>query len=103
MTHSDKAAATASGRGGSDTPAAQPFRGAPSRCSAGRRLAPYANLLIAALLAGCTVGPDFTVPDWASPVSWFAGPKEKVKPPPSLPVAEPIDPNWWTLLRDRQL
>src|SRR3954451_24533983 len=103
MTHSDKAAATASGRGGTDTPAAQHFCGARSHCSGGRRVAPFANLLIAALLAGCTVGPDFAVPDWASPVSWFAGPKEKVKAQPSLPVAEPIDPNWWILFRDGEL
>src|SRR3954452_24328020 len=54
-------------------------------------------------LGGCTVGPDFKRPDWTSPVSWFSGPKEAVKPPPSIPVAEPIDPDWWTLFKDPQL
>ncbi|MFL5254602.1 MAG: efflux transporter outer membrane subunit [Rhodopila sp.] len=54
-------------------------------------------------LGGCTVGPDFKRPDWASPASWFAGPKEAVKPPPSIPVAQPIDPNWWELFKDPQL
>lgn len=51
-------------------------------------------------LAGCTVGPDFSRPDWRSPASWFTGPKEMVKPVRSLPVAEPVDPNWWTLFHD---
>ena len=54
-------------------------------------------------LGGCTVGPEFQVPSWASPTSWFAGPKEQVPPAPSIPVAAPIDPNWWTLFHDSQL
>ncbi len=65
-----------------------------------RRGAVLAGLL---LLGGCTVGPDFTMPEWASPVSWFAGPKEKTPPARSVPVAEPIDPNWWTLFHDPTL
>jgi NodT family efflux transporter outer membrane factor (OMF) lipoprotein len=64
------------------------------------RLAFLAGLLGAAALGGCTVGPDYKRPDWASPGSWFAGPKEAVKPPPSIPVAEPIDVDWWTLFKD---
>ena len=59
--------------------------------------------LTACLLAGCTMGPDFERPNWTSPASWFAGPREKVPPAPSLPVAEPIDPNWWTQFHDPQL
>jgi NodT family efflux transporter outer membrane factor (OMF) lipoprotein len=51
-------------------------------------------------LSGCTLGPNFTPPDWASPASWFAGPKETVKPARSVPVAEPIDAGWWTLFGD---
>ena len=60
---------------------------------------------LAALLltAGCTVGPNFKPSEWASPRSWFAGPKEKTPPAPSLPVAEPVDPNWWRLFHDKQL
>jgi NodT family efflux transporter outer membrane factor (OMF) lipoprotein len=65
-----------------------------------RRLALLAALLGATALGGCTVGPDFQPPDWTSPASWFAGPKQAVKTPPSIPVAEPIDPNWWTLFND---
>jgi NodT family efflux transporter outer membrane factor (OMF) lipoprotein len=64
------------------------------------------RLLIAAALmglSGCTVGPDFKSPQWASPASWFSGPKEAVTPAPSVPVAEPVDPDWWTLFNDPEL
>lgn len=64
------------------------------------------HLIAAAALAGlsgCTMGPNFMRPNWASPASWFAGPKEAVKQPPSIPVAQPIDPNWWTLFHDLEL
>ena len=54
-------------------------------------------------LGGCTVGPNFAVPSWASPKSWFAGPRETVPPEPSQPVAAPVDPNWWTLFHDNEL
>jgi NodT family efflux transporter outer membrane factor (OMF) lipoprotein len=65
-----------------------------------RGLAFVAGLVGAAALTGCTVGPDFKRPDWASPASWFSGPKEVVRRPPSIPVAEPIDVDWWTLFHD---
>jgi len=52
------------------------------------------------LLAGCTVGPNFETPEWLSPASWFAKKAEPIVPPASLPVAEPIDPNWWSLFND---
>jgi len=65
-----------------------------------RRLAFLVGLAGATALTGCTVGPDFTRPQWASPASWFAGPKEAVKPPPSIPVAEPVNVEWWTLFHD---
>ena len=51
-------------------------------------------------LTGCTLGPDFKQPGWASPSSWFAGKKEVVAPPKSIPVAEPIDVDWWALFHD---
>lgn len=57
-------------------------------------------LLGAALLSGCTMGPDFQQPAWSSPGSWFSGPKQTVKPPQSVPVAEPVDVEWWTLFHD---
>jgi NodT family efflux transporter outer membrane factor (OMF) lipoprotein len=59
-----------------------------------------AGLVGIVALTGCTVGPDFKRPGWASPSSWFAGPKEAVKPPHSIPVAEPVDADWWTLFHD---
>ena len=54
--------------------------------TAKRRLAEVPNLMAPALtllvaLTGCTVGPNFQRPSWASPSSWFAGSKEAVKPP----------------------
>jgi len=64
---------------------------------------PRLVLIAAMALASCTVGPNFTSPDWTSPASWFAGPKEKVQPPPSIPVAEPVSPDWWALFNDPQL
>lgn len=60
------------------------------------KLALTAGLLAATGLGGCTVGPDFKRPAWSSPASWFGGRKEA----PSIPVAEPVDPSWWTLFRD---
>jgi NodT family efflux transporter outer membrane factor (OMF) lipoprotein len=54
-------------------------------------------------MAGCTVGPNFQAPSWASPASWFNGPKEPVPREPSVPVAEPIDPAWWNMFHDREL
>jgi NodT family efflux transporter outer membrane factor (OMF) lipoprotein len=55
------------------------------------------------LLAGCTVGPNFETPEWLSPASWFARKAETIQRPPSLPVAEPIDPDWWNLFHDPKL
>jgi len=55
------------------------------------------------LLAGCTVGPNFETPEWLSPASWFAKKAESIQRTPSLPVAEPIDPDWWSLFKDPQL
>ena len=52
------------------------------------------------LLCGCTMGPDFKSPSWASPGTWFSPP---AKPVASTPVAEPIDPNWWGLFHDNEL
>ncbi len=60
-------------------------------------------LAVSPILSGCTVGPNFERPAWASPSSWFGGNKEAVKRPTSIPVAQPIDPNWWTLFNDPRL
>jgi len=61
------------------------------------------RLIAAALplaLGACTMGPNFEPPEWLSPASWFAKKAEPISPPPSIPVAEPIDPNWWNLFKD---
>ena len=66
-----------------------------------RRLTTAAVLLL--MLDACTVGPDFSPPEWMSPTSWFAPKAEPIPKEPSFPVAEPIDPNWWNLFHDPQL
>lgn len=57
----------------------------------------------ALVLTGCTVGPNFKPPTWASPASWFSGPKEVVTPVRSVPIAAPIDVQWWNLFHDPEL
>jgi NodT family efflux transporter outer membrane factor (OMF) lipoprotein len=57
----------------------------------------------ALVLTGCTVGPNFAPPTWASPASWFSGRKEAITPVRSVPVAAPIDARWWNLFHDRYL
>ena len=52
------------------------------------------------LLAGCTVGPDFQRPDLWSPASWFSARPTPARREASLPVAEPVDAEWWTAFRD---
>ncbi len=56
------------------------------------------------LLGACTVGPDYESPSPWSPASWFRttrteSPSAKV----SLPVAEPVDVEWWNVLHDPEL
>lgn len=68
-----------------------------------RGLVLLAGLAGAAALGGCTMGPDFKRPDWAAPESWFSGPKEAVKPPHSVTVAEPVTAEWWTVFGDPEL
>jgi NodT family efflux transporter outer membrane factor (OMF) lipoprotein len=68
-----------------------------------RKLPIVAAMMGATALSGCTLGPDFKQPGWASPSSWFAGPKEVVRPAASKPVEEPIDVDWWTLFHDPML
>ena len=61
------------------------------------RIRPFA--LSCLLLGGCTLGPDFHSPSPWSPASWFRG--EPPKPTlASLPVAEPVDPEWWKVFND---
>jgi NodT family efflux transporter outer membrane factor (OMF) lipoprotein len=62
---------------------------------------PAVSLLL--LLSACTVGPDFTPPEWLSPASWFSKKDEPIPRQRSVAVAEPIDPNWWKLFKDPML
>ena len=57
----------------------------------------------ALVLGGCTVGPNFKPPGWASPASWFSGPHEQVPQEHSVAVAAPVNPNWWNLFHDPEL
>jgi len=64
----------------------------------------FALITGSALLAGCTVGPDFQRPSLWSPASWFAArPKPDTASAASQPVPEKVDPNWWTLFHDPEL
>jgi len=62
---------------------------------------PY-RLLALLLLGGCTtLGPNFTAPGWGGPGSF--GRAKAPGAPVSQTVEAPIDPNWWTLFKDRTL
>jgi NodT family efflux transporter outer membrane factor (OMF) lipoprotein len=54
------------------------------------------------LAAACTVGPDFKTPAGNAPSGFFAS-RPPPKPVESEPVAQPVDPNWWSLFNDPQL
>ncbi len=60
-----------------------------------------AALLATALLAGCTVGPDWKKPSMWSPGTWFAGHAGGAAA--SQPTTEPVDPAWWNILHDAEL
>jgi NodT family efflux transporter outer membrane factor (OMF) lipoprotein len=57
----------------------------------------------AILLAGCTVGPNFTRPDAKLPSSWCASACQAKANTPSKPVAAPISTAWWTSFNDPEL
>jgi NodT family efflux transporter outer membrane factor (OMF) lipoprotein len=61
-----------------------------------------AAALLCCAAAGCSPkGADFASPSpWWSPTSWLASQPERL---PSVTVAEPIDPHWWTVLNDPML
>ena len=63
------------------------------------------TMLVLGLLAlgACTVGPDYKTPGWSAPGSWFSRRPDLPKPGPSMPVAEPMDAEWWTMFQDPQL
>jgi outer membrane protein TolC len=53
-------------------------------------------LLLAVLLAGCTLGPDFQRPASASTTAWAAATQAAT----SQPVAEPLELRWWDSFHD---
>ena len=58
--------------------------------------------LVAGLVAGCTVGPDYKKPDMPVPAAYSA--PSQVQAPLSLPVAESVDLTaWWTQFHDAEL
>ena len=58
--------------------------------------------LLCLMLGACTVGPDWSRPSMFSPKSWF-GSTAPAAHVASEPVAEPIDPQWWSLFGDPEL
>lgn len=57
-------------------------------------------LLLAAWLAGCSMGPDFQRPDSQAPSQWAAVQGESAA---SQPVAQPLELRWWDNFHDPRL
>jgi len=55
-----------------------------------------------ALLAGCTVGPDYRKPQTDSPVAWRIDPADSYWHP-AAPGHAPLDPEWWKSFKVDQL
>ena len=69
-----------------------------------RARAGSAALLATVLLAGCTVGPNWTSPSMWAPGSWFSShPASTPRAVASRPALQPIDPAWWNILHDAEL
>ncbi len=67
-----------------------------------RRVVGAGVLASVALAGGCTVGPSWKKPSFFAPSSWLGG-RAGGADDASLPVPEPVDPNWWTLFHDKEL
>lgn len=54
------------------------------------------------VLPACTVGPDYQAPSLFSPATWFrsGGASTPAARQASLPVPEPVDPEWWDSFHD---
>ncbi|GGA41970.1 efflux transporter outer membrane subunit [Dyella nitratireducens] len=59
--------------------------------------------LAAVLLAGCTVGPNFTRPDAKLPTAWCAADCQAKPTVPSHTAPAPINTAWWTSFDDPEL
>ncbi len=55
----------------------------------------FAACGVLALLAGCTVGPNFSPPESGLPQKPYAAPQARLTAPP--------DPNWWSVFHDKTL
>ena len=55
------------------------------------------------LLAGCTVGPNYTRPDAALPSNWCASSCETTNGVQSQVNAQPVNSAWWTSFNDPEL
>lgn len=55
---------------------------------------------LAALLASCAVGPNFSPPISGLPQQWFLPKAQNFAPAPSV---EQPNPDWWALFKDREL
>ncbi|KAF1028728.1 MAG: Toluene efflux pump outer membrane protein TtgC [Burkholderia plantarii] len=59
--------------------------------------------LLAAALAGCTVGPDYRRPAAGSPAHWAGPTAGAPQPVASGPVAQPAEVRWWRAFGDAEL
>ncbi len=62
-------------------------------------------LILAPLLAACSVGPNFKAMNPLAPASWFAA-RQNPAPPPagaSTPSAGPVETRWWESFHDPKL
>ena len=64
-----------------------------------------ALIALVAAVPACTVGPDYSAPDLFSPASWFSSSAKAstVSLEASMPVAEPLDAEWWRGFGDPML
>ena len=62
-------------------------------------------LLLAPLLAACSVGPDFKAMNPLAPTSWFAARQNPASPlaGASMPSAGPVETRWWESFHDPKL
>ena len=58
-----------------------------------------ARLLIAMLVAGCTVGPDFHRPDGNAPAGWWGAPQS----PAAVTYGGAVNATWWDSFHDPEL
>ena len=63
----------------------------------------YQMIAAALLLAGCTVGPNFTRPDAKLPGAWCADHCQATQTGPSRTAVAPINTAWWTSFNDPEL